>query len=256
MNADTIMIDTLPVDTPLPATVGQRQKSVRRCGFCKDGAHTEPFCELAKSRAEDILDELTSIRYLFENETYNQEETSIPDILHKRLNDMTMIEYRILSRKLQIESYSDSLKRRGVYTYEELCLMSSKRRYMALYMQYFLYDNYNLDTVAGRAERDEMHSEEDEDMDCDAGIIPIQTRIEPFLQTCHDKTAEMDCPICLNVYPQRNSAKLNCGHYLCVGCIHSYLNHTTSDNYKCCLCRAKIVDITFMDSALYNSYIK
>lgn len=233
----------------LPATVGQRK--TRCCGFCKDRAHTEPFCELAKSRAEDIFDELIVIRYMFENETYNPNETDIQDLLKTRLREMTMIECRILSRKLQIEEYSDSLQRRDVYSYEELNGMTAKRRYVTLFMQYFIYDNYNVDTVAGQATRYETRYESE---DSDSGIIPIQNRIEPFLQTCCDKKTEMDCPICLNVYPKCDNVELNCGHSLCNDCIHSYLIHSNSDNYKCCLCRSKITKITYMDVTLYNNY--
>jgi hypothetical protein len=247
------MTDT--ITTTLPATIGRRN-ATRRCGFCKEGTHTEPFCELAKSRAEQLLDRLTSIRYTFVNRDdasiAEDQDASIPDMLHTHLNEMTVTECRILSRRLQIEAYSDSLQRRDVYTYEELHGMTAKRRYVTLYMQYFIYDNYNLETVAGQATRDETMA--DETGDSDSGIIPIQNRIEPFLQTCHDKKTEMDCPICLNVYLKRDNVQLNCGHSLCNACIHSYLIHSNSDNYKCCLCRAKIVDITYMDATLYNNY--
>jgi len=242
--------------------------TVRRCGYCREPGHTQPHCLVAAQFGETLHQRVVELRSRdFSNGIH------IMNLLgfFRRL---TVMHRLILCRKINTETYIRSLVERGKYTAIEFATMDLKKKQITALMQYYHFDNYNTRAFAHTALIQdrvyEMNRLDRFDNSMIATImhllgypaelnLPETRQVLPAailnLTENENENEKFDCPICMECKLAEEKIVFNCGHGTCNTCLKELIEHDkTKKQYACCLCRAKINDITFTNADHYDAY--
>lgn len=239
------------------------------CGVCDSTNHWESTCQFAINYANDLYDNILTIRSTEVRITENYEP------LKTHLNNLTFTDLRILTRKLNLKSYIDSLIEREIMYNDERMFSSTKLIIVTSLLWFLVFDKYTPHTVAFCANLDDIFYQDnlinpqnstasyprswDEYFPTTNIIIEnlskVQNEIEPYLIfTKKEKDKKFDCPICLETLEHTDKCLLNCKHVLCNACLTQYLTHNTGKNNVCSLCRTPIKTISFEYEKFHDDF--
>ena len=254
-----------------------RNITVRRCGYCREGGHIERNCIVASQFGEMLHQRVVEIR----SRDIASHENSHAESLLRFFRTFTNTERRILCRKINIVTYMASLVERGKYQANELEEMDLKRKQVSVLMMYYHYDNYNPRVFANTALiQDQVYEMRrlnrfDEDVrdtimhllgypfeltqstTTTTTSLPIPILMLNENSNSNEKQENFDCPICMECKEKKEKVIFTCSHGTCYSCLKECIEHDKGKKeYNCCLCRAKIQDITFTNGEYYDAYKK
>lgn len=254
----------------LPSTIPHPNVTVRRCGFCRQPGHMQPRCFEAVRFGETLHQRVVELRSL------NLDTLTHATNLLRFFRRLSVMHRLILCRKINMETYILSLVERGKYTAMEFALMDLKNKQVTALLQYYHFDNHNPRVFARTAfiqdrvyEMNRLNRFENNMIGTIMHLLgyPAELNLPETRQALpvailnltenENENEKFDCPICMECKEEGEKIVFNCGHGTCHSCLKEFIEHDkTKNQYACCLCRAKINEVTFTNSEYYDAYKK
>jgi len=182
------------------------------CNFCNCFGHTISYCFHACSLGQNLHLKGIEIKNL------DIELNSSGNNVKSWIENLTFMEIIVLSNRINLKAYSNSLWERGMIN-EDTSLLNIREDYNITLRYFYYYEPIGIN-------------------------LKYKIHIEVCILETEEKNKLYHCPICINDKIEFSSIlHLNCSHNVCTTCFENYLIHNHFNKEKkpiCSLCRCLI----------------